>query len=76
LLIPPLSGLSLGSNGVIIASGPGDPNQISNDDGNGSLQRATVGSLFLRTDAPSSSTSLYSKTGATVSGGTGTWTAV
>jgi hypothetical protein len=74
MIVPPLSGISFGSTGVIHASGAGDPNNASTDDANKSLASCSVGSMFSRTDAPSNVTGLYIKT-AYASGAPGTWTA-
>lgn len=70
VVVPPLAGFSLGTNGCKILSGAGDPNAAGTDNSVGHLGQCSVGSLFLRTDAPTASTCLYVKTSLTA------WSAV
>jgi hypothetical protein len=62
MIIPPLSGISLGSCNVIFVAGPGDPNQSTTDDRNGSLASAGIGSHFCRTDVADTTHQLYIRT--------------
>jgi len=65
---PPLAGITLAVNptgGLTkIITGVGDPNQSGTDSNLGDLAAAGIASLYLRQDAPSSTTALYIKTGA------------
>ena len=78
-ITPPLGGIqiALGLNGVgqvKVLTGVGDPNQSTTDSSAGDLSSAAVGSIYLRQDAPDSTTALYVKT-AFASGASGSWTA-
>ena len=77
-IAPPIAGMMLAINPaggqVKILVGSGDPNSASTDSSAADLSSASVGSLFLRMDAPDSTHALYVKT--TYSAGApGTWTA-
>lgn len=74
-ICPPLSGVMLAANvstggQVRILTGSGDPNLAATDNANADIANSSIGSIFLRMDAPDSTHALYVKTAQP-----GTWTA-
>jgi hypothetical protein len=69
IIVPPLSGVRLNITGTFIFAGVGDPNAASTDNSDSQLAGASIGSIFLRTDAPDSTHAFYVKSAAS------TWTA-
>ena len=61
VIAPPLAGFTMGSIGVKILAGSGDPNIAATDNSASDLSSSGIGSLFLRIDG-STSTTLYVKT--------------
>lgn len=75
VIAPPLSGVMLAANvttggQVRILTGTGDPNSAATDNAAGDIANSSIGSIYLRMDAPDSTHALYVKTAQP-----GTWTA-